>query len=310
MGKRCPVGEIRNTHPEISIVLPTYNRAAMLNRAVKSIIAQDYINWELLIVDNSSTDDTDYVVSQFDDDRIKIFKISNEGSIGKSRNYGIRKASGNWIAFIDSDDWWLPNKLRVCMDTLEEGDIDLVYHDFSLYRDEKIVRRKMASKGQLKAPVAKELILNNNPIINSSVVVRRELFSQVGFISEDMNINPSVDYNTWLRIARLTNAFKHIPMVLGCYETHSGGVSQRDMSISDTFAIANFTDDLTPRELSKVNQRHHYISGRYKFLKKDYSSASDALRKSLSFESPRISIKALIMLMVIFYRSDFGFLNK
>ncbi len=104
------MGEVISSKPLISIVFPTYTRAKFLPQSINSVINQDYQNWELLIIDNNSTDDTDLVVEKYGDSRVKLYKINNEGLIGKSRNLGIKHSKGEWIAFLDSDDWWFENK--------------------------------------------------------------------------------------------------------------------------------------------------------------------------------------------------------
>ena len=98
--------------PLVSVIIPTFNRANDLARAVKSVIAQTFTSWELIIVDNHSVDNTDEVVRHFNDPRIKLLKIHNDGVIAASRNLGIHFSSGTYIAFLDSDDWWTPDKLR------------------------------------------------------------------------------------------------------------------------------------------------------------------------------------------------------
>ena len=91
--------------PLISIVIPTYNRSLFLERSIKSIINQTYQNWEIIVIDNNSTDDTDLVLEKYKEKKILIKKINNEGIIAKSRNLGIKLAKGEYIAFLDSDDW-------------------------------------------------------------------------------------------------------------------------------------------------------------------------------------------------------------
>src|SRR3989338_2810117 len=98
--------------PIVSIVIPTYNRACDLERALKSVLAQTYSNWEALVVDNHSSDNTDDVVKSLNDSRLKLFKIHNDGVIAASRNAGVKHATGEYIAFLDSDDWWMPQKLE------------------------------------------------------------------------------------------------------------------------------------------------------------------------------------------------------
>ena len=89
---------------------PTFNRKNELKFAIKSVISQTYKNWELVIVDNNSTDGTTEMIESFNLDKLKHIKINNHGIIAKSRNKGIANASGEYIAFLDSDDWWSPKK--------------------------------------------------------------------------------------------------------------------------------------------------------------------------------------------------------
>ena len=85
--------------PFVSIIIPTYNNAEFLGKALKSVIGQTYNSWEAIVIDNNSTDQTDEVINKFQDIRIKYYKISNYGIIAKSRNLGINLAKGEWIAF-------------------------------------------------------------------------------------------------------------------------------------------------------------------------------------------------------------------
>ena len=104
---------------KFSIILPTYNRAdTYLKDAIDSVVNQSYINWELLIIDNHSTDNTDELIGSYKDDRIKLYKIRNNGNIAKSRNLGISKADGSYIALIDSDDFWHRDKLKLVSEYL------------------------------------------------------------------------------------------------------------------------------------------------------------------------------------------------
>ena len=93
-----------------------------------SVLNQTYLNWEVLVIDNYSTDNTDALISEINDIRIKLFKIRNEGVVAVSRNLGIRNSSGEYIAFLDSDDLWLPKKLEISIKFLKQG-ADIVYHD-------------------------------------------------------------------------------------------------------------------------------------------------------------------------------------
>jgi glycosyltransferase involved in cell wall biosynthesis len=98
--------------PLVSIIIPTYNRAHLIGETIQSVISQTYTNWELLVIDDGSEDETEAVVSGFKDHRISYFRLNHTGYLGRVKNYGIRKSSGEYIAFLDSDDLWRPDKLE------------------------------------------------------------------------------------------------------------------------------------------------------------------------------------------------------
>ena len=99
--------------PFFSIILPTYNQSTFLKKCINSITSQSFKNWELIIIDNFSNDETENIITQINDERIKLFKFKNDNIIAKSRNFGIKKAISDWISFIDTDDMWLDSKLSI-----------------------------------------------------------------------------------------------------------------------------------------------------------------------------------------------------
>ena len=125
-----------SSFPIVSVVIPTYNRELFLSRALISVVDQSFTRWEAIVVDNHSQDNTDEVIQNFKDSRIKLFKIHNRGVIAASRNLGVRAACGEWIAFLDSDDWWSPIKLERSLQFLNSG-ADIVYHDLFIVKNEK-----------------------------------------------------------------------------------------------------------------------------------------------------------------------------
>ena len=179
--------------PLFSIVIPTYNHAHFIGRALQSVIDQTYTNWEAIVIDNHSEDNTDNVVHSFNEPRITLLKIHNKGVIAASRNMGINAAKGIWIAFLDSDDWWTPNKLNVCYRLINDH-VDLIYHRLKIVRKiPDFFSRKTIKSWQVKTPVIIDLLVNSNPIPNSSVVVRKSLLNQIGGIIENEEMITSED---------------------------------------------------------------------------------------------------------------------
>jgi len=111
----------------VSVVIPTYNHANFLEGALNSVIAQSYQNWEAIVVNNFSTDNTIEVINKLNDPRIRRIDFKNNGIIAASRNVGINKSKGDYIAFLDSDDVWYQNKIENCVAKLDNG-FDVVCH--------------------------------------------------------------------------------------------------------------------------------------------------------------------------------------
>jgi glycosyltransferase involved in cell wall biosynthesis len=202
----------------VSIVIPTYNAAHLLVRALQSVIDQTYQNWEALVIDNHSSDNTDEVVLGFRDSRIRLLKVRNEGVIAVSRNLGIRESIGHWVAVLDADDWWKSDKLELSVDALSKG-ADIVYHDLLRTGPQplNLFARRVIRSRKLLPPVYDDLVNFGNALLNSSVVVCRELLLNVGGLSENPRLVAAEDFECWLRVARLTDRFYRIPGAHGCY---------------------------------------------------------------------------------------------
>ena len=133
--------------PVFSVVIPTYNRADKVCRALKSVLNQSFVDFEILVMDDGSTDNTCEVVKGFTDPRIKYEWAENFGGPAAPRNRGLRLAQGKYVAFLDSDDWWMPNKLEESLVILEQG-FDLIYHDLFIAKktDQKLFFRRKQHK--------------------------------------------------------------------------------------------------------------------------------------------------------------------
>lgn len=114
----------------VSIIMPTYNCGRFISKSIRSLQAQTYTNWELLIVDDCSIDNTENVVRLFPDIRIKYFKNEHNSGAAISRNIALRNAKGRWIAFLDSDDLWEPTKLEKQVRFMEEKGYAFSYHEY------------------------------------------------------------------------------------------------------------------------------------------------------------------------------------
>ena len=219
-------------NPLVSIIVRTYNRAHCLNKALDSIINQTYSNWEVILVDNHSTDGTFELVNKYREERIRTYLINNDGIIAASTNLGLHHSRGEYIAFLDSDDWWLPSKLEQSIKALNDG-AEFVYHGCIQIREDgkgNILKRKFRFR-QVRSPVFEDLLQYGNAICCSSVVVKKELLINVGGFSEDREIIAAEDYETWLRLSKHTEKFKKLNDCLFIYSWGADNLSSSDYTI-------------------------------------------------------------------------------
>lgn len=209
--------------PLVSVVIPTYNHAHFLGQALDSVRAQTYANWEAIVVNNHSKDDTVGVVQRFGDSRIQIIDFHNHGVIAAARNEGIRHAAGQYVAFLDSDDIWYPDKLSCCVEALESG-CDLVCHGEAWTKEG--AQSRMMTYGPAWRAQYPQLLYRGNCISTSATVVRKALLERLGSFAEETDFITAEDYDLWLRIARETKRLCFLPHVLGEYRMHSGNASK------------------------------------------------------------------------------------
>ena len=208
--------------PLVSVVIPTYNHAHFLRTSLGSVVNQTFTDWEAIVVNNYSTDDTESVVRSFNDPRITLVNFRNNGVIAAGRNEGIRVGRGEFIAFLDSDDEWKPEKLQKCVEALSGG-ADLVCHAERWVggdRPERVVQYGPAEKSSWRG-----LLLDQNRVSTSATVVRRSCVEQVGFFDESTEFITAEDYDMWMNLARLGCRFEFLPDVLGEYRRHEGNAS-------------------------------------------------------------------------------------
>ncbi|MGE5466087.1 MAG: glycosyltransferase family 2 protein [Ignavibacteria bacterium] len=285
--------------PLVSIVMPTYNRGHCIDRAIASVLDQDFPHWELIIVDNHSTDDTEAVVARFPDPRIRVLKIHNNGVIAASRNMGIRDAGGKYVAFLDSDDWWVGEKLSASVAALELG-ADVVYHDLHLITSlpAKVRAGKRARTWQVRAPVFRDLLRRGNALSNSSVVARRELLEKCGGFSEDPQLCMSVDFDGWLRLSRHTDAFVRIEAPLGFYWEGGGNETNPRRAISSSLHLQKtYYAELSEQFGDAMPYWMAYTLARGHHAERDFGRAAHYAKRSLQRGvPPLVALKALVTL--------------
>lgn len=212
--------------PLVSIIIPTYNHAHFLKNALESVINQTYTHWEALIVDNHSEDNTSEVIASFNDPRVKKFMIHNNGVISASRNLGLKEARGEWVAFLDSDDIWYPEKLSTIISYLQENDSYDVYCTDEVMVNLLSGKRQILRFGPYKKNFYKKLLIDGNCLSPSATIIKREFMQRHNlFFDESHEYITVEDYDLWLNMARLDARFKFIHSIQGEYVIHSANNS-------------------------------------------------------------------------------------
>lgn len=197
--------------PFFTVVIPTHNRSNLLKRAVVSVLNQTFDDFELIIVDDHSTDNTSSVVSSFSDPRIQyMINQRTKGACG-ARNTGIFSAKGKWVAFLDDDDAWLPEKLEFQYDLAQNINetVGLICTDYAVYKNEQ--DKPVISKNRPSGWVRDKLLYGGIIGNLSSVCVRTEILSALeGF---DEHFPSKQDQDLYLKVAELSE-FNYIPKTL------------------------------------------------------------------------------------------------
>jgi glycosyltransferase involved in cell wall biosynthesis len=209
--------------PLVSAILPVYDRAGSVARAIDSVLGQSYAPVDLIIVDDGSTDGTAEILERYSN-RATILRQENRG-VYAARNLALGHAKGELVAFIDSDDAWLPDKLARQV-PLMLGEVGLVYGDVAIVaepRDDALrTGRTSFSWGTPRRGRVLEGLAAGNFVPTCTALVRKSALEEVGGFPEESRI--SADYLTWFRIAK-RHAFDFVPEPVALYTLHEGGIS-------------------------------------------------------------------------------------
>lgn len=286
---------IKNNTPLFSIVIPTYNHGHLIHRCIESILAQTCTNWEAIIINNYSSDNTVDVVMNYKDPRIKLINNANNGIIAVSRNKGIEEAKGTWICFLDSDDWWFDRKLEECIPFLNE--FNLIYHDLQIFDSNGGKLFRKVTGRQLLGDYRKDLIINGNAIPNSSVIVKSEIIRSIGLFSERKDMFAIEDSDCWIRIAAVTDKFKYINKALGVYWIGNNTSSSIIQLEREEILLNKHFENLSNKELKLAFNNLYYRQARILHKQSMFVDASKMYRMSIPTSKKR-TIYALLFMIV------------
>ena len=266
---------------KISVAIPAYNAELYLREAVDSVLAQTCKPWEIIVVNDGSTDRTEEIALSYDD-KIRYIKQENQGLAG-ARNTAIREATGDWVAFFDSDDVMMPDKLCLQTAAIEANpELILVYSGFSfLYPDGRTE--------EVPAFPAKDLwpaLRYRTPILPSTSVVRRAALLEVGNFRSVL----TEDWNLWIRLMRRysAKAFQEVPKNLLLYRHLETGLSKKYMKMAT--GNMSMLNNMTLEDLSGFSKS----IWRRKIEAKIYFNLSVAMRENMDERYWAFAIESML----------------
>lgn len=197
----------------VTVIIPTHNRAGIINFAIQSVLSQTYTDFELIVVDDASKDQTEDHVKSWNDPRIKYVRHSSSKGGSAARNTGIRIARGEYITFLDDDDQWVPSKLLKQLTLIKHSDssVGLIYSGYSIIKGKDILKIVIPD---CKKQMFFDLLESNCVGPTSTVMIKKTVIDEIGGFDE--KLQSCQDWDLWLRIAEKFN-FACIPEALVKY---------------------------------------------------------------------------------------------
>lgn len=264
--------------PQISVIIPTYNRCNLIEKAIGSVINQTFSDWEIIVVDDHSTDDTRTLVELMKISNLKYFYNSANWGAAESRNIGIKNSSGKYIAFLDSDDEWLPQKLEKQYNLLKvsEDKIGVIYTNSYLKKNGDLIpflpyKWIKNKKGDLFSQ-----LLSNNFIATPSLMIKKEVFNLVGIF--DAAFTVIEDYDLLLRIAKKYD-FLYINEPLVICHASPDGLNNKSLDIN-----ANMLLKILEKNYKDYNDNPHSLSSTY-FKIADYFFIEGKIKQAKEYYS-------------------------
>ena len=271
--------------PKVSVIIPNYNYAKYIAKAIESVMSQTYKNLEIIVIDDGSKDDSLEVLANFGD-KIRVVSQKNEG-VSRARNHGAEISDGEYLAFLDADDAWLPEKLEKQFEKFaEDGQIGLVHCSMTLINSEDQPIGEMCD-GQ-EGWVAEELLRFERTVVSgsgSSSLIKREIFMEVGGF--DYRLSTSADWDLCYRVADRYK-FGFVKETLVLYRIHNSNmhsnieVMERDMLLGFEKAFASGSKNSQKIRKECYGNLHLILAGSY-YQAKQYGKFLEHAQKSLKY---------------------------
>jgi len=277
-------------NPLVSVIMPAYNAAEYIAEAIESVLIQNYRNFELIIVDDGSTDNTKDIVTNFKDDKIKYFYKDNSGPSG-ARNIAITKARGQYIMPLDADDMMTPDSIaRHLMEFENHSEADLVYCDDCLIDEsDKTIRTIKRPEYTDRKLLIRDMFRSGYPVVPFRTCIRRSVFDKIGFLDE--NLSTGEDYDMMRRFVKHGLKIHHLPGALYLRRMTENSLSRNSTPqkakchfelvkrFTETFRHDELFPDIEWGEIPADQRRLHakcLVVVTYLAIGQDYSNSNSA----------------------------------
>ena len=216
------------TKPLISIVIPTYNDCENLIRNIKFIKSQEFKDFEIIVINDCSIDQTKKYLDLLNDKQISSLSLKTNKGPGHARNIGIKLSKGDWISFLDSDDSWNTKRLKIISDYLIKNDnLDLVCHNEFEVDKSNNIKKKLYYGPLDKINPYKDLLLNGNKFSTSATIIKKKFLEENKiFFNEERNFFSVEDYDFWLKCMKNMAKFQFLNIFLGNYHIHENNITK------------------------------------------------------------------------------------
>ena len=296
----------------VSVIIPSYNSARYLEKAINSVLSQTYPHIEIIVIDDGSVDNTYEVLCPYQG-RI-IYRHKENGGPASARNYGLTKAKGEYIAFLDADDYWLPEKLKIQIDFMRSNpDIDLVHANSWIDDGKSELYPIFVHDKPPSGEVFKHLFLSNH-ICNLTVVVRHECMNRYRFDERDELIGCE-DYELWLRIS-LNHKIAYIDETVAVYRIHNTNISSEIKNIKGQLFILENIYQAQKREIGNIfpgiiKEKYKRVYFRWACYLLEYEFYKDPIHKFISCLKWKYSpIKSLLGLLCCVFKTNVLFQSR
>jgi glycosyltransferase involved in cell wall biosynthesis len=223
--------------PRVSVVIPTHNRAGIVVRAIDSVLKQTVRDFELIVVDDASPDQTAAVVERIDDARLRLVRLAKNGGQAHALNVGIATVRGEWVAFLDDDDEWLPNKLELQLARLQADSRATAVYCRCLAQTAEGLRTPRARREMAEGDITNALLMRGMAMTPSAYMVKRSALLEVGGLDESWPA--SADWDVWLRISQAGHHFVAVPEPLVIYHTEGTGSRVTMNAVAQAVGFSN-----------------------------------------------------------------------